>query len=193
MFIYAIKRLCSTSAWCCLLNWSFSLNTDWYDSLLVCTWCWHLTLDFLLLWLQLPCGEGKQLTAVCRPAETSPLWSLMTLWSAPTLPSPGPQQLWFLQECVVGARLSMKAMHQNAFAVALITRRCLRNNRLDWISHPFFSTLIHLAVSWSHWQPNACDWRVRGGGGGQKKRGKSRGERTSLKDEAGVWKSGWLK
>lgn len=92
-----------------------------------------------------------------------------------------------------GARLSMKAMHQNAFAMPLITRRCLRNNRLDWISHPFFSTLIHLAVAWSHWQPNACDWRVRGGGGGQKKRRKSRGERTSLRDEGRMWKSGRLK
>lgn len=60
-----------------------------------------------------------------------------------------------------GARLSMKAMHQNALAVLLITLRCLRNNRLDWISHPFFSTLKHLTVAWSHWQQNTCDWRVR--------------------------------
>lgn len=129
----------------------------------------------------------------------SPRWnkpSLVSDDSAKLAPQPpplphGPQQLWFL--CEWGGSEAEHAMHQNAFAAPLITQRCLRNNRLDWISHPFFSTLIHLAVAWSHWQPNACDWRVRGGGGGQKKRRKSRGERTSLKDEDGMWKSGWLK
>lgn len=84
-----------------------------------------------------------------------------------------------------GAKPSMKAMHQNAFAVLLITRRCLRNNRLDWISHPFFSTLIHLTVAWSHWQPNARDWRVKGGGAGQKRGEGKKSERKSLKE--GSW------
>lgn len=171
-----------TSVWCSLLIF-------WANHRLI-TWCWHLTLDSSLLWQQLPCGEGKHSLPCVAPLKQA---SCLVSDDSVKPPHPWPQNFDFCGGGEGVARLSMKAMHQNAFAVPLITRRCLRNNRLDWISHPFFSMIVHLAVAWSHWQPNANDWRVRGGSGGQKRREKPRSERISLKDEAGRWKSGWLK
>lgn len=47
---------------------------------------------------------------------------------------------WFQR----AAALRREAMHQNACTGLQITELSLRNNRLDWISHPFLGMLINL-------------------------------------------------